>query len=41
MLSIKAVAEGDNTLRDLHKSSDNVKAKFNNNIVVLFIKNNS
>ena len=31
----------DNTLRDFHNSSCDTKAEFNNNIVLLFIQNNS
>ena len=33
-------AEADNTLQDLHNSSYDTKAEFNN-IVLLFIQNNS
>ena len=41
---IMEISEGFNTLRDLHNSSDDTKAKFNTvftNIVLLFIQNNS
>ena len=35
------MAVEDNTLQDVHNSSDDAKVEFNNNIVLLFIQNNS
>ena len=34
MLSVEAVGEADNTLRDLHNSSFDTKAEFNNFFII-------